>query len=233
MVQNKKEGKTGMEKTALLIIMMIIGFFALGCLFLIKGPKFAAKHGKNPKQGAWIMRIYGIGFLAVALWLSKDSLRLIEYIPKQFIKMFLGGFLIVFVLSVVVIVVTKSISWQENRKLFITAPVLIALVFGMLVGFSSLNDREVENTDSYGNTSSDARIAAEDIVRDNLKSPSSADFCGASKYTITRSGNTWTVRGYVDAQNSFGATLRNDFTVVITFTSDTKYTIDSCRITAR
>ena len=50
------------------------------------------------------------------------------------------------------------------------------------------------------------------------------------EYTITCSDDTWTIKGYVDAQNSFGATLRNNFTVKITFTSSTKYTIDLCSI---
>lgn len=31
-------------------------------------------------------------------------------------------------------------------------------------------------------------------------------------------------------QNSFGATLRNDFAVIFPFTSDSTYTIDSCKI---
>ena len=79
----------------------------------------------------------------------------------------------------------------------------------------------------------DAITVAESVVGDRLKSPSTAKFCSVSDYTVTLDGNTWTIKGYVDAQNSFGATLRNNFTVVITFASETKYTIDECNITAR
>lgn len=82
--------------------------------------------------------------------------------------------------------------------------------------------------DTYGHDRFDAIVIAEKIVEDNLKSPSSAEFCGNSDYSVSCTDNTWTVEGYVDAQNDFGATLRNDFVVKFTFVSSEKYTIDSC-----
>lgn len=87
--------------------------------------------------------------------------------------------------------------------------------------------------DSFGHDDSDAWSAAVSVVSGKLKSPSTAEFCSKSSATIKKVGDTWTVSGYVDAQNSFGATLRNDFTVKITFTSSTKYNIEQCDITAR
>ena len=86
---------------------------------------------------------------------------------------------------------------------------------------------------NYGIDEYDAWNAATDVVKDNLKAPSTAEFCNKSDATITQKGDTWTIRGYVDAENSFGAKLRNDFTVVITFTNSTRYTINECTITAR
>ena len=94
----------------------------------------------------------------------------------------------------------------------------------------SVNSGYSSKTDDYGHDEFDAVVAAENVVKNKLKSPASAKFCKHKEYTITRSGNTWTIKGYVDAQNSFGATLRNTFTVRITFTSSNKYTIDSCVI---
>ena len=67
-------------------------------------------------------------------------------------------------------------------------------------------------------------VIAKNEVKDNLKSPSTASFCSQSSATITKSGKTWTVIGYVDAQNSFGAEVRTNFKVVITFSSGNKYT---------
>jgi len=97
-----------------------------------------------------------------------------------------------------------------------------------LAGLAPSKSNRLEDT--YGHDEFDAVAAAEKIVKSNLKSPSTAEFCKHKEYTITCSGDTWTIKGYVDAQNSFGATLRNNFTVKITFTSSTKYTIDLCSI---
>ena len=127
-----------------------------------------------------------------------------------------------------------------------TGPLIVIGLFGLLlililtiftVSSSKNTPQNEHNTtsnkttkDSYGHDRFDAIVVAEKIVKDNLKSPSTAKFCGNSDYTVTCSGNTWTVKGYVDAQNSFGATLRNNFTVKFTFISSDRYTIDSCNI---
>lgn len=87
------------------------------------------------------------------------------------------------------------------------------------------------NEDGYGHDRYDAIVIAEKIVKSELKAPSTAEFCSNSEYTVSCVGNTWTVKGYVDAQNSLGATLRNNFTVKFTFSSSNEYTIDSCSIT--
>ena len=85
--------------------------------------------------------------------------------------------------------------------------------------------------DSYGHDKYDAITVAEKVVKNKLKSPSTAKFCKSSEYAVSCEGNSWTVRGYVDAQNDFGATLRNNFTVKFTFSSSSQYTVDSCSIT--
>jgi hypothetical protein len=53
---------------------------------------------------------------------------------------------------------------------------------------------------------------AKNIVKAHLKSPSSAKF-EASTVRATQKGCDWTVTGEVDAQNSFGASLRSTFRV--------------------
>jgi len=82
-------------------------------------------------------------------------------------------------------------------------------------------------------TDSDIWMEVKEIVEGRLKAPSTAEFCSKSEANIREDGNTWTVSGYVDAENSFGAMIRNDFTVVITFTNDSQYLIEKCNITAR
>lgn len=80
-----------------------------------------------------------------------------------------------------------------------------------------------KDDDSIGK--SDAWVCAQDVVERNLKSPSSAKFCLMSEATIHYNGeedggSRYTVSGYVDAQNSFGAMIRKNFTVNLTVTKD-------------
>lgn len=106
-------------------------------------------------------------------------------------------------------------------------------LYERLTGKATSTTSRSETVDGYGHDRFDAIVVAEKIVADKLKSPSTAKFCGNSDYTVTCSDNAWTVEGYVDAQNSFGAILRNDFVVKFTFISSDKYTIDSSDIVAR
>ena len=87
------------------------------------------------------------------------------------------------------------------------------------------------NKDSYGHTKGDAFASAEKAVKGKLKSPSTAKFCSVTEATIGCSGNTWVVRGWVDAQNGFGATVRTQFAVTFTFASKDMYSLDSCIVT--
>jgi hypothetical protein len=68
------------------------------------------------------------------------------------------------------------------------------------------------------------QVIAENEVKENLKAPSTASF---SNISVSQNGNTWTVTGYVDAQNSFGAMIRSSFKVVIEDNGYPKYTIKS------
>lgn len=53
---------------------------------------------------------------------------------------------------------------------------------------------------------------AKDYVRASLKAPSSAKFCSMFEAKMSNlHGNVWEMSGYVDAQNSFGATTRTDW----------------------
>lgn len=52
--------------------------------------------------------------------------------------------------------------------------------------------------------------ACEEAVEARLKSPASAEFLDDPM--VTKSGDVWEVRGGVDAQNGFGAMIRNFYT---------------------
>lgn len=71
------------------------------------------------------------------------------------------------------------------------------------------------------NRESHARIIAEREIRARLKAPRGAKFSGYSSTKVGKlsggTANEWVVQGYVDAENSFGAMLRNNYQVIIEF----------------
>lgn len=75
-------------------------------------------------------------------------------------------------------------------------------------------DNEMKNLPLTNDEETEIRVLTQKLVKDNLKSPSSAKFCGYNELHITKGENgTFLATGWVDATNSFGATLRNDFQV--------------------
>ena len=64
-----------------------------------------------------------------------------------------------------------------------------------------------------------AWVCAQDIVNSSLKAPSTAEYCSYPNADITwNGGSDYTVNGYVDAENGFGAMIRTYFTVTLTLT---------------
>lgn len=82
--------------------------------------------------------------------------------------------------------------------------------------------KKVENVNDRIVTSDEKvqlKIWAEDHIKTILKSPSTAEFPGSflspyDGWNFSKKGGKYTVSSYVDSQNSFGATLRSDFTIV-------------------
>lgn len=73
---------------------------------------------------------------------------------------------------------------------------------------------------SNSKVATNAKICAQKAVEDRLKAPSTAKFCSYSDMTaIHLGGSEWKITGYVDAQNSFGSTQREYWTVTLTLTS--------------
>lgn len=90
------------------------------------------------------------------------------------------------------------------------AVILLCTFFMMACGESS------DGTHS----ASDSFYIAQEIVKGSLKAPSTAEFCKITEATITHEGDVYTVKGWVDAENSFGAMIRQNFTVTYTATGN-------------
>lgn len=67
----------------------------------------------------------------------------------------------------------------------------------------------------------DAYVACKDFVSKNLKAPSEAKFPTMNEAKIANvSGTRWQVISYVDAPNSFGAMLRNQYICEVTIANE-------------
>ncbi len=116
--------------------------------------------------------------------------------------------------------------------------IIISLIIIMFFGTSnsnissniSMGSTIIVNKDSYGHDETWARAEVHSIVSSHLKAPSTAKFPWPDEEKVSRSGDTWTVSGWVDAQNSFGAMIRSNYVVKITSTSENTYKIVSCLI---
>lgn len=93
------------------------------------------------------------------------------------------------------------------------ALVAVLIVVSVAVGGTSDRDRADDpQTQAMG-----AKLTCQDWVRDKLKAPSTAVFSGVS----TTGSGPWTVTGNVDAENSFGATIRSAWSCDIRLDGDT------------
>ncbi len=81
-----------------------------------------------------------------------------------------------------------------------------------------------------------AIAAAQDLVKEQLVSPSSARFPSErNAYSISHSGNSWTVSGYVDANNSLGVSIRQNWTATFTMgdSDGSQYKVSNYSVTFR
>lgn len=70
-------------------------------------------------------------------------------------------------------------------------------------------------------TETQAKICAQKVVEDNLKSPSTAKFCKYSEMNVSSlDDGRWKITGYVDAENSYGAMIREKWVVTLSLTED-------------
>lgn len=104
------------------------------------------------------------------------------------------------------------------------------LILFILLGAiaSAVNPYKGTSSDDNSMLFVDLGTIAEIAVKDNLKAPSTAEFPELYEYEYRQSNddpNVYFVSGYVDAENSYGAKLRNDFIVKFRYTSFEDYEI--------
>jgi hypothetical protein len=114
---------------------------------------------------------------------------------------------------------------EMQHLLWAGARVLAAsLVFGSICGCDSPPSVPA-GPDTIG-----AWVACQEFVGKRLKAPSTADFQSYDESgVVVESSNSFTVHGYVDAQNSFGAKLRSNYTCRL-HTSSSQWLLDDISI---
>jgi len=106
----------------------------------------------------------------------------------------------------------KVYFWQkEPTKWFWLGLLLVALIGGIVKEINTQNKPGYRG--EYDDSDYDAFYIAKNVVESALKAPSTAEFCDFDESRVTRYGDIVTVKGFVDAQNSFGAMLRSDWSV--------------------
>jgi len=90
------------------------------------------------------------------------------------------------------------------------------IIFSCVGNYYSNRTPEQAQADALQQTQYKVLSRAEKVVTEELKSPSSASFASFNEAVIKEiKPDTWEVRSYVDAQNSFGAKIRNYFTIIM------------------
>lgn len=101
--------------------------------------------------------------------------------------------------------------------LVIIAIVAVTFLVGALGGDG--DDGEDDGGGEFG-----ARAICEQFVEDRLKAPATADFSDTTAFAT--GGTSWTVEGAVDAENSFGAKIRNTYVCKVSYTGDDMWRLD-------
>lgn len=116
---------------------------------------------------------------------------------------------------------TSLLTWIVT--IFVGVPVLISVIIaaGQSGATSGPKTPEQVAADLDSQRATYARIIAERSISKQLKAPSTADFSGYAETQVGKlkngGPNDWIVIGFVDAQNGFGAKLRNEYQVKIEF----------------
>ena len=125
----------------------------------------------------------------------------------------------------------KEEDYKPNTKTkSITSIVVTLVIFAIIVGVAFTccggGCGGDSKSDKEGHSEVEAWVAAKIEVEDNLKSPKTASFPWSYEEYVTKiNDNDFKVRSYVDSENSFGATIRTNFSCTVEFTGEDTYIV--------
>jgi hypothetical protein len=130
---------------------------------------------------------------------------------------------------------TNKITWKEHWKLLLilgAAIVLIPMAANWIDPLPPLPPASpVHSEGGFIPTQVDAHGIAKRFIEAQLKAPSSADFPWLDYQYTELPGHTWRITSYVDAQNSFGAKLRRNWSCTLKWNGGATYDASSWAVT--
>ncbi len=107
--------------------------------------------------------------------------------------------------------------------------VLIILLVPLCVWFSSCSSSDEEKADEPDAIS--AYVMSHQFMEDRLKAPATAKYPRYDKSFVNDLGEgRYTVDAYVDAENSFGAMIRTNYSCTLKYAGDDKWTLESINL---
>lgn len=100
---------------------------------------------------------------------------------------------------------------------------LVALLLIFMAACSEGEEKEPGKVDAF--------VMSQTFVKTLLKSPSTAKFPLITSAEIIPYGNgRFKITSYVDAQNSFGAMIRNNYTCTVKYVGDNKWECENIKL---
>ena len=190
-------------------VILIIKTIAIIILLIVMSKQnlFVRKNGLYKK-------ITLIVFLCIAGYYLFYLFPIISEFDK-FVLFFLSGFTSLFLLYLIIIEIVGLATKKESDNLEDT------------IG-ESINDTMLENNYKYKNYNTREKRHSSNLL-DNiynlyvqdcekiLKAPGTARFCNKEDLVITKQNGVYTVSGWVDSQNSYGAFIRTRLSIKIVY----------------
>lgn len=104
---------------------------------------------------------------------------------------------------------------------FVAGCLMVVMLFVIVVIFAAMCAESGDNTPEPEHSNTMAYVMCQEFVSRQLRAPSTADYPWMSADGVSslhQGEGRYMVRGYVDAQNAFGATIRTNWTCDVQYT---------------
>ena len=110
---------------------------------------------------------------------------------------------------------------SQTTGCFTVVVIIVLSVWVLVMFFGNSGGSGTSTTPKYDEFG--AKLNCQNFIKKRLKAPSTADFAPHRDLKISGSDLEWTVIGFVDAQNSFGAKIRQTYICKIHYQGNTVY----------